>query len=147
MKRRLIPSWQVVLSDLALILFLTTLSGLAQTRSNSAPDQVGESARSAEMAVYREGAGDLALGQWLEGQPRDPRLQLTVYARYAPAEFAAISKSAADLAEEARRSGVVPRVVVEPARASEVTVTLAYDSPGELSQSHSTRLRPDSLAR
>ena len=147
MKRRLIPSWQVVLSDLALILFLTTLSGLAQKDRGEAGAEAGESIRSGEVAIYRPGAGGLSLRHWLEGQPRDDRLQVTVYARYAPAEFGPVSEDAANLAAEARRAGAAPRLVLEPAKRSEVTVALAYDAPGDASQSHSTRLRPVSLAR
>lgn len=144
--RRTIPAWQVVLSDLALILFLTTLAALQGT-SKEAPGSLAEAPRSHEVAVYREAAGGLALAQWLETQPADPRLQLTVLARFTPGEFEQVHERAQRLASEAAKAGKPPRLVLEPAEHSEVLVSLAYDVPEAMSQAQSTRLRPDSLAR
>ncbi|MFN4112571.1 MAG: hypothetical protein ACK4GD_01365 [Sphingomonadaceae bacterium] len=141
-----VPSWQVVLSDLALILFLTTLAAL-HAATPAAVGQATEAARSQELAVYREGAGGLALEQWLVQQPPDPRAQLTVLARFAPGDLAVISRRAQALANRAASAGKPPRVVIEPAVSSEVLVSLAYDAPLAISQAPSTRLRPSSLAR
>jgi hypothetical protein len=146
MTRRAVPSWQVVLSDLALILFLTTLAAL-QNADPTPGAPVLETARAHELAAYREGAGGLSLKQWLAQQPGDPRAQLTVLARFAPGDYGAVSRRAQSLAEQAAQAGKPPRVVVEPAASSDVMVTLAYDVPEAISQAHRTRLRPDSLAR
>lgn len=146
MTGRSVPSWQVVLSDLALILFLTTLAAMQGTQQEVAAKPL-ESPRAHELAVYREGAGGLSLGAWLDLQSPDPRAQLTILARYAPEEFAAVEKRARALAQAARDHDKAPRVVLEPATASEITVSLAYDSTAFQSQAQATRLRPADLAR
>lgn len=146
MTRRAVPSWQVVLSDLALILFLTTLAAVQGTQQDATPD-AHESPRAHELAVYREGAGGLSLGAWLDLQSPDPRAQLTILARYAPAEFASVETRARALALAARDHGQAPRVVLEPGAASEITVSLAYDNPAVQPQAQATRLRPAALAR
>lgn len=146
MTARTVPTWQVVLSDLALILFLTTLAALqGTTRGSANPAQ--ESERAQELAVYRDGAGGLTLEQWLAEQPKDPRAQVTVLARFAGGEFETVAQRARGLAGDAARAGKPPRLIIEPARESSVVVSLAYDAPQATSQAQSTRLRPDSLAR
>lgn len=143
MKRRGTLAWQVVLSDLALILFLTTLaaSGSDQGIGTIPLHRVGE------VAIYREGAGGLSLAQWLDQQPADPRLQLTVQARYAAADFDRIAQRASRLARQAEANGHRPRLLLEPATHSEIAVSLGYDAVPDQSHSASTRLRPSSLAR
>lgn len=146
MTSRAAPSWQVVLCDLALILFLTTLAA-AQEGGPEAPDAMQQSERAQELAVYRDGAGGLTLEQWLAEQPGDARTQVTVLARYAPADFAAVEQRARVLAGSAAKADKPPRLIIEPAKESAVIVSLAYDAPQAASQAHSTRLRPASLAR
>lgn len=143
MKVRGASAWHVVLTDLALILFLTTLAASGGKRE---PGE-GHIIRAGEAAIYREGAGGLSLAQWLDEQPTDPRLQLTVQARYAPSDFDRIAEQASGLAREAAGHGFKPRISLEPGAQSEVHVTLAYDTPPGQSQAQTTRLRPDSLAR
>ena len=143
MKARGSAAWQVVLSDLALILFLTTLAAVG-SGDGASPAPVP---RSSEVAVYREGAGGLTLPQWLDQQPADSRMQLTVQARYAARDFDRVSTRAARLARDAAESGVSPRVSLEPASSSNVTVSLAYDARPDQLQAQRTLLRPDSLAR
>lgn len=143
MRTRGSAAWQVVLSDLALILFLTTL---AASGSGDGPGPAPVP-RSGEVAVYREGAGGLTLPQWLDQQPADPRVQLTVQARYAGRDFERVSDRAVRLAREAAESGFSPRLSLEPAAISDITVSLAYDAARDQLQAQSTLLRPDSLAR
>lgn len=143
MKGKAGPAWQVVLSDLALILFLTTLA--ASGSGQDAP--VSAAARAEGVSIYREGAGGLTLAQWLQGQPTDPRVQLTVEGRYSVTDFDRIADQTTRLANEASQSGFRPRLVLEPATESDVIVALGYDATPGQSQSHTTRLRPDSLAR
>lgn len=145
MTGRGIPAWQVVLSDLALILFLTTLAALARMPEGAGTLPVAAE-RSSEMAVYRDGAGGLTLAQWLAQEQPDARVQVTVLGRFAPADFAQVSERAERLALQVQQLGHAPRLVLEPGSGSEVIVSLAYDAPA-LSQAQTTRLRPDSLAR
>lgn len=153
MTRPAVPGWQVVLSDLALILFLTTLAALHGTKPDRAPS-AAEAARSGELAVFRERAGGLTVQQWLDRQAADPRAQVTVLARFAPGDFSQVTRRAQALAQACAAAGKPPRLVIEPGGRSEVPggrseviVSLAYDAPAALSHAHSTRLRPVVLAR
>lgn len=146
MSRRTIPGWQVVLCDLALILFLTTLAATQSGRP--APDAApAASPRAHEQAIYRDGAGGLSLSQWLAQQDRDPRAQVTVLAQFAPGEFGIVSRRAGALAAAAAQADKPPRVIVEPGARSDVFVSLAYDAAMPSPQAHTTRLRPEVLAR
>ena len=143
MKARGASAWQVVLSDLALILFLTALAAAGNQHGASDDHAVP----TGEMAIYREGAGGLTLAQWLDQQPADPRIQLTVQARYAATDFDRVADRAAHLAQQAAARGYMPRLSLQPAAQSEVTGSLAYDAlPGQC-QALTTRLRPASFAR
>lgn len=147
MSKRGVPSWQVVLSDLALILFLTTLAAQASLRQQSTAT-TRPSPQASELAVYRPGAGGLSLRQWLAEQPRDARRQLTVAGRYRPEAFDRITGEARALAQQAALAGHAPRVLIEPGAHSEVIVSFAYDAPPDQpAAADSTRLRPASLAR
>lgn len=97
--------------------------------------------------MYRNGAGGLSLSQWLGQQDRDPRAQITVLARFAPGEFGIVSRRAGALAAAAAQADKPPRVIVEPGARSDVFVSLAYDAAMPSPQAHTTRLRPEVLAR
>jgi hypothetical protein len=122
--------WQLILADLALILFLVTLAALASFpeggRANDASETgasengglgAGDTARQARFApsqaLYRPGPGAPPLAQWLARQAPDPRATLTIYARHAGADEAASWAKARALAQEARGTGVAVRVVIE----------------------------------
>lgn len=142
MSRRPAPSWQVILADLALILFLTVLAGFAAVRSR-------ESAREEDIviagaqAVYRR-TPDVSLADWLAQQQVDHRMQLTIFARYAAGERMQVWENARTLMAEAQGAGFTTRVILEPGQESEAYAVLAYDAPD---QAGITQLRPASLAR
>lgn len=124
--------WQYALADLSLILFLVASSAAATPAgAGRAPE------RSEPVAIYRTGPGAPPLRQWLDAQPADPRQQLTILARYGPADLSATMTLAEALAHEAQITGRRARIVVEPGRGG-ISASLAYD-PGEAAMARSLR--------
>ncbi len=124
--------WQTLLADLSIILFMVTAAALSQAGGGAAPQP---SPRSEPLAVWRGGADAPRLAAWLDGQPRDPRQQLSILAHY-PAEAGSAGQQAA-LAEasvllaDAGAAGRLARLVVEPG-SDGIVASLAYDhsAPG-----------------
>ncbi|MDC8755578.1 hypothetical protein OIK40_13090 [Erythrobacter sp. sf7] len=122
--------WQLILADLALILFLVTLSSLP------ASDAVrGEKPRArlrietaAAQALYRPVSDGPTLSAWLAAQPRDPRATLTIFAHYRPGGEAAAWDAAAAMAADIAASGVPVRTVIAPGEEADLYASLAYDS-------------------
>lgn len=126
--------WQLILADLALILFLVTLTALPRTEADIAPsraDRVAPAPPVAEIAaaqaLYRPVAGGPELGEWLASQPRDPRATLTVFARYPAGGEAAAWAAARSLAAAAQDSGVPVRTIITRAAEADLYASLAYD--------------------
>ena len=131
--------WQLILADLALILFLLTLSALpaaeAETGRRLAARAVQEKgARDEEQteiapaqALFRPVAGGPGLGAWLASQGPDPRATLTIFAVHLPGEEAAAWARAEALAAEARSKGARVRVIITAGDESDVYASLAYD--------------------
>lgn len=111
--------WQTMLADLALILFLVSASALDR-QSDAAPPAIAMPHQGAPTAIWRDGPGAPPLAEWLAGEERDERLQLTLLAD--PANGARALELAAALPDA--------RVVVQPAgqdRTAGITAVLAYD--------------------
>lgn len=129
---RMGTGWQTLMADLSIVLFMITAAALGQNGSggNAAnppkPAQM-PSQRSEPIAVYRPGPGMPGIGEWLSGQPRDPRQMLTIVSTYAPGKENAALDLATGLARQAGSAGQAARVVVEPGE-GEATATLAYDA-------------------
>ncbi|MEL6237092.1 MAG: hypothetical protein AAFQ90_00715 [Pseudomonadota bacterium] len=150
-------SWQLILADLALILFLITaaaLSGGEQDTGAKEPPADGNAALlpgavAPAQALYRAGPGLPTLAQWLEQQPRDPRATLTIIAQYTKAGKArdagpsngrddrAISEAerawadARSMAATAQALGVRTRVIIRSGAQYDVHASLAHDQPGD----------------
>ncbi len=138
-------SWQLILADLALILFLVTLTALPQGETGIGPGLAGRVAGSAAaraqthspsppaevaaaQALYRPVAGGPSLGEWLAGQPHDPRATLTVFAFHPAGGEAAAWQAARRLAASAQDSGVPVRIIISGGSAADLYASLAYDS-------------------
>jgi hypothetical protein len=127
--------WQLILADLALILFLLTLSALPAAEAETGRKRADRAARSEEahpeiaaaQALFRPVAGGPTLAEWLASQPRDPRATLTVFARYRPGGEAAAWDAARALAAGAAGSGVPVRTIITAAGESDLYASLAYD--------------------
>lgn len=134
--------WQLILADLALILFLVTLSALPAAEAGSSRQLADRAARGEEtrpvpqaadiaaaQALYRPVAGGPTLAEWLAAQPRDPRATLTVFARYPAGGEAAAWDAARKLAAGARTSGVPVRTIITGGSERDLYASLAYDAP------------------
>ena len=131
--------WELMLADLALILFLVTLAALAgeEARGTGAdaivrapgntPDMAPEIAPS--QALFRPNPQGPDIARWLAEQPADSRATLTVFAQYAQGERAAIWAETQALAVRAEGTGQAVRVVITEGAQSDIHASLAYDTP------------------
>lgn len=131
--------WQLILADLALILFLMTLSALPAAEAESgrrlADSEASErDARglprpqiAAAQALYRAVPGGPGLGAWLAAQPRDPRATLTIFATHTAGGEPAAWARAERLAAEARAAGTRVRTIITAGDAEDLYASLAYD--------------------
>lgn len=133
MQMRTGVGWQYALTDLSLILFLVTASGLAHgMAAPPKPPRADVMPLVADpVAVWRPGAGAPSLGQWLASQPRDPRQRLTVIAHYAGHDGAAASSQASALLNSAGKIAGQVRIVIEPGAASDLSAALTWDANNE----------------
>ncbi len=134
------PSWPLILADLALILFLVTLTGLDGEGRQAADPGVMALARGGSrqmvadaqvapaQALYRPIAGGPSLREWLASQPHDPRATLTVFARYALGNEAAIWAEASALSREAAGAKLAVRTILTRGAESDLYASLAYDT-------------------
>lgn len=129
-------SWHFILADLALILFLLTLTGLpleAETpgarrkESRVAPDPQIAPAQ----ALFRPVKGGPTLGAWLASQPRDARATLTIFALHRQGDEAAAWQAASALSREAATAGVPVRTIITHASEADLYASLAYDTMPE----------------
>lgn len=131
--------WQLIFTDLALILFLLTLSALPAAEAESG-HRLADSAASernarrlprpqiaASQALYRAVPGGPDLGTWLAAQAPDPRATLTIFATHAPGGEARAWARAGALAAEARRAGTRVRTIITAGNAEDLYASLAYD--------------------
>ncbi len=138
MNARAATSWQTILADLAMILFMVTASALSDPAAippprplppPPEPSRLAASARAEPVGVWREGPGMPALADWVAQQGTDPRLRATVLVRDAGDAVQALDHAARLVAALGARKGGA-RVVVEPANGANggATVTLGYDA-------------------
>ncbi|MFO6446366.1 hypothetical protein ACLBKU_04410 [Erythrobacter sp. NE805] len=132
-------SWQLILADLALILFLMTLSALPAAEAESGQRLADREAReqdtrstprpqiAAALALYRAVPGGPRLGTWLAAQQPDPRATLTIFATHTPGGEAAAFARAEALAAEARAGGTRVRTIITAGEREDLYASLAYD--------------------
>ncbi|SHN57037.1 hypothetical protein [Erythrobacter sanguineus] len=132
--------WQVILADLALILFLLTLSALPAAEAETGRKPTDRAARAEEtrartataaiaaaQALYRPVTDGPTLAEWLAAQPHDPRATLTVFARYRPGGEAAAWDAARALAAGASGGAVPVRTIITAGAETDLYASLAYD--------------------
>lgn len=133
--------WQLILADLALILFLLTLSALPAAEADAGRGLAAravqektarETARpeiAAAQALFRPIAGGPPLSAWLAGQTPDPRATLTIFAVHTPGKEREAWSRAEALATEARAAGARVRTIIAAGKEPDLYASLAYDAP------------------
>ncbi|MEM7701637.1 MAG: hypothetical protein AAF251_06835 [Pseudomonadota bacterium] len=125
-------SWQLILADLALILFLVTAAALGAGAGVEEPAQPAEQRTEViapAQALYRAGPGLPSLAGWLEQQPRDPRTALTIVAEHRIGDDERAWSDARAMAATAAAMNVRSRVIIRAGRTNAVHASLAYDIP------------------
>jgi len=140
-------SWQTILADLSLILFMVTASALDSTsdgplgdghaparaspaapRPAPAPPPILPAPRAEPVGVWRPGGAHApTLARWLGDVARDPRLRLTITVHYAPGGRAQALAEAARLDRAAGAHGDTARIVVEPGQPAGANAVVGYD--------------------
>lgn len=129
-------AWQLILADLALILFLVTAAALSagggggggiEDPSHST-DQRTEIIAPAQ-ALYRAGPGLPSLAEWLEQQPSDPRASLTIIAEHSTGQDERAWSDARAMAATAGAMNVRSRVLIREGKTNSVYASLGYDVP------------------
>ncbi|GMN01779.1 hypothetical protein [Erythrobacter sp. MTPC3] len=124
---RLPSSWQVILADLALILFLTSLAGFIALREREA-DRPAEPFVAQAQALFRETGAIAAFDEWLELQGHDPRSQLTIFASYAPGDREEVWERAGLFASQAEQAGWQARIILQLSDRSTIHAAAAFDA-------------------
>lgn len=132
--------WQLILADLALVLFLLALSALPAAEAESGKRLADREAREADVqgflrpevapaqALYRAVPGGPGLAAWLAAQQPDPRTTLTIFATHRAAGEAAAWSRAEALATEARANGARVRTIIAVGETEDIYASLAYDA-------------------
>ncbi|WP_299308764.1 hypothetical protein [uncultured Croceicoccus sp.] len=124
-------SWQVMLADLAMILFLVAASAVPARDIVPAAVALAKPAVAGEpSAVFRDNGEDERFARWLDSRSADTRETLTI--RGGPREGrydAALARAAALVAIAATR-GLATRIVLEPESGDAVVAVFAFDRRG-----------------
>ena len=145
-------SWQTILADLSLILFMVTASALADTPDGPLgtaadaparpravarpvpqpppppPPPIAPLPRAEPVGVWRPAAGAPTLPQWLDEVARDPRLRLTITVHFVAGGRDAALAEAERLDRAAGAHGQTARVVVEPGQPAGASAMIGYDA-------------------
>jgi hypothetical protein len=130
------PAWQVIIADLALILFLTTLAGASASEdiengvAQSAPVSLAkdEPSIASSQLIYRPVAGAPAFADWIKQEVADPRLQITIHAAYSDVgDDKLVVAQALKLLNEAGNAGLDPKLVMRQSMASDVYATASFE--------------------
>jgi hypothetical protein len=132
--------WQLILADLALILFLLTLSALPAAEATGGKRLADTDARLKDaqgglqpeiapaQALFRPVPDGPSLAVWLAAQAPDPRTTLTIFAAHTAGGEADAWARAEALAAEARASGTRVRTIIMAGAEEDLYASLAYDA-------------------
>lgn len=129
-------AWLVPFADMALILFVFTAAGMANTAGSGMAGQ-RETDMDAEMhelgegvasAVFVDSAQAPPLGPWLASHPLARGEQLTILCQYSDATMRSnVAARCETLASEAAAQGQTPRVIVQAGPRRQVIAYFAAD--------------------
>lgn len=125
-------NWQMIIADLALILFMVTAASLDTDRipEESPPAEWRDTQLPIEgemLALYRADFSAPSLDQWLADQAPDERQSLTIVARYEPGGREGAMQGAEELASAAGVQGLQARIVLEPGDYTDLFAVLSFD--------------------
>jgi len=125
--------WQTVIADLALILFMVSVSAMGDGEAADKAQQQAEAlenplpAQGEPIGIYRAGAGAPPIAEWLDQLQPDPRQRLTIMARYTEGGSDEAARAALDLSRQAGDRAGRARILIEPGETPELLAVLAYD--------------------
>lgn len=131
--------WQLIFADLALILFLLTLSALPAAEADAGRQSAGSDPRKADtlgavhpeiapaQALFRPVPGGPSLREWLAAQAPDPRATLTIFAAHKAGGEAGAWARASALAAEVRGVPTPVRTIITVGAVEDIYASLAYD--------------------
>lgn len=137
-------AWQIIIADLALILFMISLWAVSSARPVTAPEPIF--GRAEPTAIYRSAAGAPSFIDWLAAQSADPRQRLTIVGHFDAAGEQATTTAALALATEARNAGYRVRTTLELAADNDVVAVLAFDGLSAVWPGGSSRSWHDSCS-
>ncbi len=126
--------WQLILADLALILFLVTIAALADTAEDGVDqdtpsgEELGGASVAPSQALFRPGTDVPAIEQWLAQQSGDPRATLSIISTHRLGEDQQAWEAAQAMATRARETGVAVRVIVQLGDRNDLYASLAFDA-------------------
>lgn len=132
--------WQLILADLALILFLLTLSALPAAEATGGKRLADSHATEKDakgglkpevapaQALFRPVKGGPSLAMWLAAQAPDPRTTLTIFVSHTAGGEADAWARAGAMATEARASGTRVRTIIMVGGEDDLYASLAYDT-------------------
>ncbi len=132
-------TWQTLLADLALVLFMVTVGALVRAKHQHAQGLVARvpasppaalPQESIPLSVYRDVPGAPGLATWLEQQPRDARQQTTILVRYLPGTERGLTGRVDAVIAAANAAGTHPRIVIEPGQGG-ISAGVAFDASPE----------------
>ena len=131
-------NWQLMLADLSIILFLATFSAMAHGSAKPAKAPAPAARAKVEapappvvaepIALWRSGGGAPPLGEWLKGQQIDGRMKINVHGAYSAGHRDTVLAEATDVTADPALAAKPVRLILEPAEADSVTVTLSFDN-------------------
>ena len=122
-------SWQLVLADLSLILFLVTLTALVNAEGAEQGAAPSSPYIAPAQALFRPTDNGPSLSEWLEEQAVDPRMTLTIVAQHSGIDREAMWQAAQDMVASIKARDIRKRVIITEGETSDVFASLAYDDP------------------
>ncbi len=122
-------SWQVLLADLSLILFITTATTVAVQPVSLDGATVH---RPRTEKIYSSFMSGEDIGEWLAAYTRDPRERLWITIHYRRGDFASAVQRASQLEASASAVGQTPHIALEQSEKNRTTAFFAYNMPHTL---------------
>lgn len=130
---RAASGWQTITADLALILFLATAQAAGHEPKPIEPPESRQAygpPNTSALAVHRPKAGE-PVREWLAANVTDGRQLATISVDYTPGNRVEALTEGARILEEAEAAGVPARLVMAPAGADAVLISIDYLRMGE----------------